>query len=847
MLAWFRRHSKVLMVVLGTAAMAIFGLGPVFDTLASRGLKENERAKEIVATWKGGDITRVDLDQMEMRHYQTQRFLMGVQQAAEKKKGDVVNSLAIPISPIRDGQREMVDDQLITRFLMSERAKEEGMIVSDAMVNDYIDMLSGAVGFSERDLNEINDTVNNRYCSVTSVREQLKTELLANQMQLCCMTAVPIIPNPVESIEFYGRTMEQIECEVLPIEVEKYVGKVEGTPSAAEIKKLYEQGKYEFPDPTGQRPGFKIGRKLNLQYLIADYQTFLQNEMNKLSDEDVQTEYERLIAEKNELVLEPLPVDDGSIQIDSPPPGNNDVTPPPTGEGQEIDPSKTGGNPDDVTPPPGVEGGADAPAAAGNESQSGAVKPEGDKSEDDKTQGESEDSRAAKDETQGNDDQSFNVRASGLQFVSTALQESGAQDPQPAGGETGDTKKPDPADGSAVPAAASQENENQTTESDKPESADASPPVNAVQEPGATGESTETQPLDALSGAKQDEGVSVTGDPVAEEGQAEPKPVDRTPKPLKDVVEDVKRSMCEEATNKAMNEALTKASVMVQDHFEKRLRWEFDNEKKNIKEPEPLDYEALAKSYNLIARETGLVDDLEIANDPIGQVRVFMNVMMQGRQTPQLIPVGQLVFNGFSDLNLYASQTVNDNWGSKSGYLFWASKKTETRIPTLEEAEPQIIKFWKKQKALELALAEAESIKTKVNDASGKKMSELYSERVFQTGAFTWFSNFGSTRYSTPIGVNAAGEEFMKTAFSLPILKSGVAANEPRDTVYVIQSMSESKSVEEIGMDYLENQFFKFKRIPNEVQRVSQLYFQEFNLKWNQEFQDTMGLKFMDR
>jgi hypothetical protein len=60
-LRWFRRHAKILMVVLGSAAMAIFGLGPVFDAI-SKPPVTNPREVKVIATWNGGDITRSDLD-----------------------------------------------------------------------------------------------------------------------------------------------------------------------------------------------------------------------------------------------------------------------------------------------------------------------------------------------------------------------------------------------------------------------------------------------------------------------------------------------------------------------------------------------------------------------------------------------------------------------------------------------------------------------------------------------------------------------------------------------------------------------------------------------------------------
>ena len=86
MLGWFRRHAKILMVVLGSAAMAIFGLGPVFDELAQRGSGRDLRESQIVATWSGGKVTRVDLDKWQRGHWQAQRFLMGLNEAAINKK-----------------------------------------------------------------------------------------------------------------------------------------------------------------------------------------------------------------------------------------------------------------------------------------------------------------------------------------------------------------------------------------------------------------------------------------------------------------------------------------------------------------------------------------------------------------------------------------------------------------------------------------------------------------------------------------------------------------------------------------------------------------------------------------
>ena len=56
------------MVVLGSAAMAIFGLGPVFDELARRGGNAESLESQVVATWDGGKVTRNDVEKLQLGH-----------------------------------------------------------------------------------------------------------------------------------------------------------------------------------------------------------------------------------------------------------------------------------------------------------------------------------------------------------------------------------------------------------------------------------------------------------------------------------------------------------------------------------------------------------------------------------------------------------------------------------------------------------------------------------------------------------------------------------------------------------------------------------------------------------
>ena len=806
MLAWFRRHAKVLMVVLGSAAMAIFGLGPVFDTLSNGRMSENENRDEYkaVATWKGGEISRLQLDSMRMLHYQTVAFLDGVRQAAAKKFGGERRPLVMPISPINSNRPEVVDGELISRYIFAQLAAEEGVVASDGMVDDYLRELSAGADFSRQDFEAINNQVNSKYVTMSRIRERLKIELLANQMLLFGTLGISGAPNVTEAVQLYSRTTDQVECEVLPIDVSKMESQITEKPDAAALKALYEEGKYDFPSANGEKPGFKMGPRLRLQYFVADFQSFLQKEMNKLSDEDVQKEYDRLVAAKDEMVLEPLPVDDGSIELNSPPPGDSDVTPPPTG-GEEMKEA-----PGDVGPPPEAPK-AEAPKAEAPKAE--APKAEAPKAEAPNAEAPKEEAPKEEAPKEEPEKQSNLGTSADYQFVSTSVQEEEKSESAP--------QKP------AEPKTENPEVAEPATEAPKTEATDTGD--------GKAAESPEKPQEPAGESA---------------ESTQEPAPKERAIKPLKDIKEEVKRSMCEEPALEAMTQAITKASVLVQDHYEKRLRWDFEENKNAENEPAPMDLDSIAKQYGLVKKETGLVDFTELSADAIGSIRVFQNMMVQGRPSPQLIPLSQILFSNFNGLNEYEPNTVDDNWNTRNSYLYWVAQKVDTKIPSLDEAESEVVKYWKKQQAFDLAREDAEKYQAKVNESDGKLMSEVEgvpAANVIKTGAFTWFSSFGSTRYSSPVGVTAAGEKFMEAAFNTEQFKAAVAENESRDTIYVIQPVVERKEIDIVGEDFLTNQLFKFNRIPDEVQQASQIYRRDALMDWYEEVNDRMKVKILDR
>jgi hypothetical protein len=145
---------------------------------------------------------------------------------------------------------------------------------------------------------------------------------------------------------------------------------------------------------------------------------------------------------------------------------------------------------------------------------------------------------------------------------------------------------------------------------------------------------------------------------------------------------------------------------------------------------------------------------------------------------------------------------------------------------------------------LEEALKKTRGIAAEINN-SNAKLKEKYGQTVTSTGEFSWFNTGGQVTLGQPQGVTNPGDDFMKSVFALSTNQCGVAVNADRTVVYVVQMMSERKELGKLGTEYVENQFLGKKSIPGEVEQVILRYAQGYNLDYNQELLDEMGLKFL--
>ena len=780
MLGWFRRHATILMVVLGSAAMAIFGLGSVFESWA-RSANEKVRENPAVAKWAGGELTRDSIMGLYRNHAQSVRFLNAVVDAAETKSGDRVRSLAQSVAPIQGDDREQIITSVLSRLMMAQAAQKQGFVVGDGMVSEYIALISGDAQFSRADLEVINRGVNQ--VSLDVVKEHLKIELLAMQMSRLSTVGMNLPPNPSEAISLYGRTAERIECEVIPIAVDDFVNKVTEQPSDGELRKLFKMGKNDFADITGEKPGFKIDRKINVQYFVADAETFLQNEMSKITEEEVQKEYDRLVAKDDVIVLEPVVVDNsfaipglddlsedgGSDTEDVPAMPTDDVPAMPTDDVPAMPNDDASAMPNDA---PMVE-----PATEVIPATEAPVVPT-----------------------------TPVVPATGAPVVPSVVPESSFHTIRQTRAQFVSVQK---VDDEMADKAAQMNGE--------PKDESAADTTKSVELPQAD------LPMAGGIGADIDEELKKQEDAP-----------ERKYKPLIDVADTIRRSLALPTANANMTKAIETVNFELEDYFSEYEIWENEESMDPNSKPALPDFEQMAKQLNLRLQQTGLVDRNAMKLDPLGSIQLGGNTL------------GDYLFFMAGEKKLYegtpfggASELVPDY------YLFWNIENEKPRVADFDECKEQVMTFWKKGKALELAQEEAKSISNKVNDVRKSKMSELYPDRALPTGQFSWFDTTARGGIlSRPGNVDLPSDDFMETAFSLVELEAGVAIDRSRDTVYVIQSTSGSRPVEELGADYLQNRFMNFKRVPREVNNAAVYYSRREQGKAGEALRKELGFEY---
>lgn len=823
MLKTLRDNSKVVLAFVCVVLMLAWLVLPSIDDLFKT--RQPGMRDPVKVSWKGGQLTRNELQQLRFVHNATVRFVSLVINETQKRQGTPrapgymfvnLQSGQIGISPYDD------DGHLVETMILAQRAKELGVKVNDDTVKNFLIKL-GDYTLKEGDLDAlVQQAVPDSQLNITPgvLFEHLKIELLAQQVRIMLQAGIesftpgditPLGSRPMrlffrdhgllppgEMWLAYEKLNRRVTIEAYPLAVEDFVSKVTEEPKDAELQKLFEEGRTRLPNPAFPISGFMQPHKVAFQYVKAD--------LGETTDKDGK----RVITPGSFLDVARKEVTDDQIA-------------------KQYEEGKAKGEFKVVEPPP-------APVSP--------VKPE--EKPGDKPEEKPADPNAPKDEKP----------------AEPKKDEAKKEEAKPD-----DAKKPaEPKknEGSALPRDIQLVNfqADEAKKDDKP--ADPKPADKKPEE----AKPAETKPADPAAPADTKPVETKPADPAAKpEDKAAEKEVKF--KPLEEVADEIRTSIARPVAAERRAALIGKIVTEVNAYARQYNRWKaYESRDKELKEeklpasklkiekPAPLDLAKLVGDPALKVEVIPLVDQYEVQEE-VDQP--------QADGTSKKVPKYDIGVNGFRFFeresasfpqfafgereNFYTAETLPFSWeqkqflgGISTIYIYWRTDEQPAKELDFKAAKESVVAYWKMQKALELAKAEAQKLADQAS--KGKDLKDLVAkkEQILTPPAFSWFS-VGAAQFSRPTltqvpGVRYAGQDFFQGVFDLQVGQAGVALDQPHTTVYAVKILGEDGIAEGDRLKFLEkgtDPELVDAAWQSQLNLQSELYselFKEYHVKW---------------
>jgi hypothetical protein len=251
---------------------------------------------------------------------------------------------------------------------------------------------------------------------------------------------------------------------------------------------------------------------------------------------------------------------------------------------------------------------------------------------------------------------------------------------------------------------------------------------------------------------------------------------------LDKVREDIRRSLARQRVPQRIQEKFDRLRGLMTDYGRSRNTWMIEKSSDpNLPPPRPLNFETLAQDHRVKSFSTDLLSRVDAATAK------DLDIAKSFDRAPWTSVA-------FEPGGLFRPSVTMDIQGNR--FLWWKIEEREARLPDFDEIKDEVLQAYKMFHARDKAVAQARQYAKQVNAAS-KSMKDLFADDndlpVTETEPFTWLTSgnvptgMGQLRMSEVKGVEMAGEDFMRTAYSLEPDEAGVALNAPKTVAYVIQ------------------------------------------------------------
>ena len=718
------------------------------------------KASATAVEWNGGSLTNQQVYDMVTKRRLLNAFMQRVHDLGARTAylaGVEPSQLRVQSLMGPETERNVVETRLF-----ADAARKAGMRVSDEAIVQYLDQL-GRGNVSREQMRKILESMQTRggRVSIDEIMSGLRDEMLSHNYINSNQYAFHTV-TPEQRWKDWLQVNERAVVEAAAIPTESYLVDVK-EPTEAELQAFYEKYKnfekgpdyevaqrlnVELASPT---PGFHIPRKIDVQFLEANYNTFLAKAEDKVTDEEIAKYYEE---HKDPMFIK---ADTGLMEDAG---EKKEVEKP---EGDAATDAKDAGDSKPEEKP--AEKAAETPAdeAKTDEKAAPADTPA-------KEEGNADDTKEGKQSSLNAPSNSpFRLVA----FLQDAAKEDGAAKDDT---EKKDTPKPDA---------------EATTESKSTEA--AAPP--AVGTPPAT-----AAPVTGLPGLGLDPSAIIKT-PPAPKKPPEFQPLDQ----VKDVI---RRRLAEGKVADELNQLTSDIQGQLEGDYNKYygqvLNAEADKKERPVPPKSLTNLAPLAEKYGLKSGTTGPLTALQFRDTPLGKSaaidtnKSLLIMLYSGKELDMYQPVSTMDIDGNHFVVMKTSDTpakvpplaeVRDE-------VVKAWKAQQAAELALKHAQEDAKKAQDAKTPLATFFADNSAIKVVTTDP----FSELTGGDVgFINGQF----QRQPFRLSQPDKIVSAGPEFMKEVFKLKDGEVGAVLNHDHTIAYVVRMVEHQPSADELRTAYL--------------------------------------------
>lgn len=271
----FRKYQRSLLVAVAVLAMLAFFVLPPFLQMGSNA----SYGDPVAVSWKGGGLRESELERAVAMQAAVNRFL--VQSAAAAGR-----------DPSRISLFPENEEAVVRTLLLAEEARENGVVVSDRAVNDYLSQLTNDMVRPE----QLDGIIAGLRIGPTGVSQAdlfsaLRTERAAWASLIMGQAAFSGDP-PGWRWEAFRQLEQSAVVEVVPVDVRGLSDEVPG-PSGAVLRAFFDRFKERLPEPESREPGFREPHRVEAEYLVANRKQVEETVKAEVTDEAIAAYYEK--------------------------------------------------------------------------------------------------------------------------------------------------------------------------------------------------------------------------------------------------------------------------------------------------------------------------------------------------------------------------------------------------------------------------------------------------------------------------------------------------------------------------------------------------------------------------